>query len=284
LRQEVLKIKKIKNMSIIHNIISKKPIEISKLNTLVSDIDGAMCENRGEGTCYFWIDGKSTRGFEITLEQDSIEVRNMILSNRYDYELTNKIIAKILSLTDGIIINEDEEERTNHPVFDNDKITQTEIKDCELVCTLSKEHHVSINGPIRNVHFGKRMYKEFESLEGEQLKNKMFDLILTVNYQIPNFERGNILQVGDSKDNQKIMKVLSNDTDYILDKYDYILLYVPDRPIMITNDILNTMLPSNWTLMDEYTVIAPVTDQSEWEKLLANAKKHDLWESFNNNK
>ena len=49
---------------------------------------------------------------------------------------------------------------------------------------------------------------------------------------------------------------------------------------MITNEILNTILPSNWTLIDEYTIVAPSINQSEWKKLLTHAKKYDLWESF----
>ena len=274
-------------MSIVHNIIGKRPIDMSRIDTFVSNIDGAICENRGEKTYHFWIDGKSTRGFEITLERDSIEVRNLVLSNRYDYELTNKIVTKILSLIDGIILNEEDEECVRYPIFDNDKITETEIQDCECVYILSKEHDVAICGPIRDVHFGKRMYKEFESLKGEQLRNKIFNLILTVNYKLPLFEPSGIMRVSSPENEEKIMKFLSEETDYILGKYDYILLHNienSEKPIMITNEILNKILPPNWTLIDEYTIVAPSINQNEWKKLLTNAKKYDLWESFMENR
>ena len=173
-------------MSIIHKIINKHPLDTSKLDTFVSSIDGAVCENRGYGVFYFWVDGKSTRGFDITLEPNFIEVRNMVLSNRFDYDLTNKIVSEILIQADGIVINE-EEGIAYPPLFDNRRISETEIHDCEIIHTLSKENEIAIDGTVRKVHFGKRLYKEFESLKGEQLKNKMFDLILKVNYQIPNF-------------------------------------------------------------------------------------------------
>jgi hypothetical protein len=269
-------------MSIIHNLINKRPLDISRLNSFVSKIDGAAYEDRGNGIFYYWIDGKSTRGLDITLEQGFIEVRNTVLSNRHDYDLTNKIVAEILSLTDGIIFDESEEQVSSLPVFDSNRITETEIRDCELIQTLSKEKNdIAVYGPIRRVHFGKRLHKQFMELNGEQLKNKMFDLILTVNYQIPNFECGNIMQVGNSEEDRKIMKLLTNETDCIIDKYDYILLNIPDKqPIMITNEILNSMLPSNWKLVDEFTIVAPITGESEWDKLLANAKKHDLFNDF----
>jgi hypothetical protein len=273
-------------MCIIHSIIGKRTLDVSKLNVFVSTIDGATYQDRGEGVFYYWMDGKSTRGLNITLEKDCIEVRNMVLSNRYDYELTNKVIEEILTLTGGTILDEGEEQITDFPIWDNEKIAETEIRDSEVILTLSKEHEVSIDGPIRKVHFGKRLHKNFEPLKGEQLKNKMFDLVLYVNYQIPNFEKGNIMRVGNSKDDQKTMKVLASDTNYIIDKYDYILLFVSEgqQPIMITNEILNTMLPSNWKLVDEYTVVAPITNEKEWDKLLTNAKKHDLFENFMNRK
>ena len=159
-------------MSIVHNIISKRPLDISRLNTFASRIEGAICENRGEGTYYYWIDGKSTRGLNITLKQDLIEIRNMVLSNRYDYELTNEIVTEILSMTEGVILNEDEEVEINNPIFVNNKISENEIHDCEVIQILSKEHDVAIDGPIRKVHFGKRMFKNFKSLQGEQLKKK----------------------------------------------------------------------------------------------------------------
>lgn len=272
-------------MSLIHNIITKRPLDISRLNSFVSTIDNAMFENRGEGTYYYWIDGKSTRGFDITIDGELIEIRNTILSNNHDYELTNKIVQEIKMLTDGIIINEDEEQVNILPLFDNNRITETELRDCELIQTLSKEHEdIAIYGPVRKVHFGKRLYEVLSLHKGQQLKEKMFEIIQTVNYKLPDFEYGNIMQVGNNEEDKKIMKLLTNNTNYIIDKYDYILLNTTkEKPIMITNEILNSMLPSNWTLVDEFTVVAPITDQDEWNKLLENAVKYDLWDNFRKN-
>lgn len=135
------------------------------------------------------------------------------------------------------------------------------------------------------MHFGKRLYEQFKALKGKQLKEKIFDLILTINYRIPNFSYGNILSVGNTEDDKKIMQLLTNKTDCIIDKYDYILLHTSDKqpPIMITNNILNTMLPSNWNLIDEFTIVAPITDKNEWNRLLKNARKFDLQNKYRNN-
>jgi len=269
-------------MSVIHNILTKKSLDISNLNDFVSTIDNATFEDRGEGVYYYWIEGKSTRGFDITIDGDTIEIRNTILSNKPDYDLTNKVVEKILKLTDGLILDEDEEQVETLPLFDNDRIIETELRDCEVIQILSKENEdVAIYGPKRKVHFGKRLHDSFKHLSGQELKEKIFDLIIKVNYQIPDFDYGNIMQVGNTEDDKKIMKLLTNKTDCIIDKYDYILLHTSDeKPIMITNEILNKMLPSNWTLVDEFTVVAPMTSEDEWEKLLTTAKQYDQFDTF----
>ncbi len=269
-------------MSLIHNIITKRPLDISRLNSFVSKIEEANYEERGEGTYYYWIEGKSTRGFDITIDGEIIEIRNTVLANRYDYEITDKIVGEIIKLTDGIILDEEEEQVKALPLFDNNRISETELKDCELIQTLSGQHEdIAIYGPTRIVHFGKRLHNAFKELSGQQLKDKMFEIILTVNYELPNFEYGNIMQVGNTENDKKTMKLLTNKTDYIIDKYDYVLLNTLDeKPIMITNEILNSMLPSNWTLADEFTVVAPITSEDEWQNLLETAKQYDQFDTF----
>ncbi|HMO63015.1 MAG TPA: hypothetical protein PKC39_08710 [Ferruginibacter sp.] len=168
------------------------------------------------------------------------------------------------------------------PIFDNDTIANTEIHDCETIQLLLREREdFAIYGPIRKVYFGKRLYEHLKGLKSEQLRDKIFDIILTVNYQLPNFEYGNIMEVGNSDKDRKIMKLLTNKTNCIIDKYDYILLDISEKElIMITNEILNTMLPSNWKLADEFTIVAPITDENEWMKLLTTAKQFDLWNDY----
>ena len=269
-------------MSVIHNILTKKALDILELNNFVLTIDNATFEDRGEGVYYYWIAGKSTRGFDITINGDIIEVRNTVLSNKSDYDLTNKVVEKIINLTGGLIFDEDEEQIDTLPIFNNDRIIETELEDCEHIKILSKEiEDIAIYGPIRKVHFGKRLYNTFKHLSGQQLKENMFDLIVKVNYQIPNFDYGNIMQVSNSNDNKKIMKLLTNETDCIIDKYDYILLHISDdKPLMITNEILNKFLPSDWTLVDEFTIVAPMTSKDEWDKLINTAKEFDQFDTF----
>lgn len=272
-------------MSLIHNIIIKRPFELSELDEIVLSIDGVRLQNRGEGTFYLWVDGKSSRGIDVTFEQGFIEIRNTILSNIYDYELTNKIVKELLIKSEGILLNEDNAEVSNFPIYHKDLINEIELHDSNVINSLLKAgEDITIYGPIRKVHFGKNLYHDFKKLKDKALKERMLDLILTVNYQIPNYEYGNVMQIGDSEEDKKVLKLLTNEADCIIDKYDFILLNTNDeRPIMITNEILNTMLPSNWVLVDEFTIVAPLTNQEEWKELLSKAERFDMWEEFRNN-
>lgn len=269
-------------MSLIHNIMAKHSLDIERLNNFISKIDNAIIEWREAGIYYYWIDGKSTRGFDISITDNIIEVRNTVLSNSHDYEMTNQVVAEILNLTGGILLGEDEEPIDSLPLFKSDKIKEMEIMDCVHVRFMSKEYgHIAIYGPVRKVHFGTRLYETYKKLNDQQLVKKMFDLIVKVNYEIPSFDYGNIMEVGNAEDDKEIMKLLTNKTDCVIDKYDYILLHTPEQiPIMITNEILNTMLPSNWVLVDEYTVVAPITSTVEWNNLLNKARGYDLYDNF----
>ena len=260
-------------MSIVHNIITKSHFNFNDLNRVLLSHSEIKFENRGENIFYYWINKKSTRGVNLSINEDSIEIKNTVLSNKHDYQLTNLLVSKILPLTNGTLINENEEQILSFPLFNDDKIAEIEIQDCKMIYYFTKDNNITIYGPIRKVHFGKRLHEQFKKLNEEQLKNKMLDLIIEVNYRIPDYDYGDIMKMKKSKKDTMILKLLTNRVNCIIDSYDFILLNTSkEEPIVITNDILNAILPSKWELIDEYTIVAPILEQREWAELLDNAK------------
>ena len=260
-------------MSITHYIKAQEALNLEQLNTLILSISNISYEKRSPESYYYWIDKKSTRGVDITLESNSIEIRNTTLSNSYDYDLTNQILDIITSVTKGTVFNESDEQVINFPIFSDEKITQIEIYDCEMAQKLSQKlGNLTIFSPIRKVHFGKELHEKFKDLNGYKLKEEMFNIILKVNYQIPNFEYGDIFQFGEQENNKKLIKILTNESNYIIDKYDYIALNIVNgQSIVITNEILNSILPANWVRVNEFTIVAPILSSSEWNQLLIKA-------------
>lgn len=259
-------------MSIIHHIKPKKPLDLEELNNFAEEQEEICIENRGEGIYYYWVDQKSTRGFDITLENNEIEVRNTIMSSRADYELTDILVKQILKMTSGKIYDEDGEAINDFPLFDDEWINERERQDCQTVHIPSKDHgEIAIFGPKYKVFFGERLHHEFDLMSKENRTRKMLGLIKKTNYDLPDYGYGNVMETT-IEDEKKIMKLLTNKTNYIIDKYDYILLdREPDAPIIITNEILNNILPEKWTLVDEFTIVAPRLNDADWQQLLRNA-------------
>lgn len=270
-------------MSIYHYIIPRNEFSFETLNKKISQTENTVYEERGNKCYYYWIKNKSTRGVDVTIVENKIEIRNTVLSNSFDYELTNILIEKILEIADGTITNDEEETIKTFPIFNKNRITKIEINDCKIISLLSSTNKdIAIYGPIRKVHFGIATAKQLEQFKDIALRDKMFEIIKYVNYSIPNYEYGTIMEVG-SEENKKIIKLLTNEVNCIIDKYDYILLQNDNpevMPIFITNEILNSMLPSNWNLIDEFTIVAPIISYEEWQDLKLKAQLVDQFDKF----
>lgn len=271
-------------MSIYHYIIPKSEFSFEELNKKITQAENTVYEERGDNVYYYWIKNKSTRGVDVTILENKIEIRNTIMSNSFDYELTNFLIEAIIEISVGTIIDEEEETIETLPVFNNNRIAKREINDCKIISLLSSTNNdIAIYGPIRKVHFGIATAKQLKQYKDVVLRDKMFEIIKYVNYLIPNYDYGTIMEVG-SEENKKIVKLLTNQVNCIIDKYDYILLQNdnPERmPIFVTNEILNSMLPSNWDLIDEFTIVAPMTSDEEWQVLKSKAQLVDQFDKFN---
>lgn len=55
-----------------------------------------------------------------------------------------------------------------------------------------------------------------------------------------------------------------------------------ERQIVITNDQLNTILPAQWKLLDDYTVLAPPLPDKDWLAFRLEAAKMDLYDKVFN--
>src|SRR5690606_28838808 len=269
-------------MSTIHKVITENKLDINYLFELIqkSFDSEIICEERGSNVYYFWVKEKSTRGMDITLEDYGVEIRNTGLSNKADLMLTNIITENILKLVNGELINEDDEKITQFPLYSEIAIKDIMKNEARTIFILSRENNeIAIFGPIRKTYFGRKTYEALAKYEkdGFLLSQKIEELILKSQYHLPDYGYGNILQA-ENGENPLILKLLTNKTDYIIDKYDYILVEQEGKnPIMITNDDLNKILPASWSLIDEYTVVAPIAPEYEWEELVKRAKNYDTF-------
>lgn len=275
-------------MSIIHNIKTKSTLDFNILNEIIEKtIENVRIEYREENVFYYWLDQYSARGLNVSIEDDNlIEIRNTIMSNKSDYILTNKIVELILNQLSGVVSDEEDNIIAKFPLFDDKIIEELELRDTNVIFTISKNDDVTINAPNSIVNFGSRLYKELSTLSKEIRKDKIYEIIHNCQYNIPNYSYGNRIQIEtkESKDPQ-ILKLLTNDVDCLIDKYDKIMLHCDEgNPIMITNKILNSILPQQWILYDEYKIAAPRLPNEEWELLKKRALELDIFNDFSKKK
>lgn len=285
-----------------HYIETKIPFDFDQLkNTVVRANQSIQFEQREENLCYFWLDKTSTRGVEVSFENGFVELRNTVMSNEADFQLTNSLAEAICSLFQGQLFEkyfgEDDEDDFDEdeairlvpadlPVYTQQQMVEKQQQDTHILRAIITQRGAPITlfGPIRKTHFGVDFMNAFKDNTLEELVAIMHNRIKKVNYRLPDYGYGNIMETGEG-DNIKTLKLLTNKTNCIIDAYDYILFRNgQDAVIAITNDVLNTILPESWKRVDEYTIVAPILPDDEFNILIANATPYDCMQELNANR
>lgn len=258
----------------------------SFIQHIAEEIEHVEYQKRADNLCYLWFTETSTRGVDISIEENElIEIRNTVMSNNADYILTNIIADAICNVYEGTLLTIDDDYEYNDDELDDDvlklmakelpvytdeyieKVVHDDTKTLKAFIN-SQKTTMTVFGPIRKTHFGVDFMNSFQNKSIEELTAIMHEYIQVVNYNVPNYSYGNVIATGEGE-NQKTLKLITNEVDCIIDKYDYILFQIDEETIYaITNNDLNTILPKQWKRVDEYTIVAPKLNRVEWKNLL----------------
>jgi hypothetical protein len=176
-----------------------------------------------------------------------------------------------------VLKNEENELVKELPLYSQEMIAAYQNQACNTLQLLTvKGHDVAVFGPIRPVHFGPNWAERFQSSTGQELENVVFNTILHVNYNLPDFNQGLLREIKTETGETKSLQILDNSEGVVISKFDFIGLIdgTEEKLILITNKILNDILPFDWHLIDEYTVAAPQLEEDEWQELLRDAIPH----------
>jgi hypothetical protein len=267
-------------VSVIHNIIPKFPVKITAFHKQLKDTTENLQFRKKESTYYYWIDGKSTRGVDVTFEKKSIEIRNTILSNEADFELTNKIARNLLIHSDGIIINEENEICSSNILFTQEKMDKNKQTTYNLLMLLlARGEEVTIFGPNFGIVFDNSLYEHLK--KSEEPLNEVFDIILWSQYHLPDYEFATVMKA-ENPDNEEefyYYQIISNEENRLIAAFDYVLLVADnsDENILITYDTLCKIHPPQWILRHDKIFVAPKLNDLDWDDLLKIAAQYNLY-------
>lgn len=219
-------------------------------------------------TYQFYSHPYSTRGVEVTEENDGYEIRMTACCNAKDYILANTIALKIKQDTNAQFYNEDDKEIYVGSLFDDLAIAQNTYKDVEILQELLKqEKEIGLFGAVREFSMGKVFGKKVIELTGDKhaIAYKFSKLFLNCQYPSDEFAAfENLMQVTRNDGEVVLLQNYYNTHSMIIEKVHTVLFTLNDRTIYLNPKHLVQFLPNSWQLLDEYTIAAKQLSNEEW--------------------
>ena len=264
-------------------IMTNKKIDMKKtISSLFDDYKNIVIEEN-DNNIFYYLYGNSTRGVDVTIEKDFINIRNRVLSNRADYFLSGKLTYYLASLTESKIIDEGDNIILLENLKTTDEGEKTFFRDVDSVSILLKNDTeiIEFPGPTRSVFIGKDVYNKYKDENGNLDPEKVQELFLTILYGLPDFLNSPSLGADSNEANGKIikLKMILPNYDLIIQDYDYIVVGKEDSILLDINGI-KSILPDSWVIVDEYTIVAPQLEAKEWNKFLEKSKKINCYDEF----
>lgn len=256
---------------------------------LQSRIAMLKAEQRAEEGFYFYQDKQSTRGVDFWKENYGYELRTTILASPADYEIVKWILVYFLTFAKEATYVSDEDESIKKDEVVEFATSGSFEADANLIKLIIENNSETITfyGPKGEFYIGSNVLQKLES-QKDGWHQKLSDLILQIQYQFPVSENDTVMQMGD-ENNKKIVKLVVRNVDYVLKQFDYLIFTKIENSnnfddfIFITNEVLNQHLPDMWTLLDEYTIVAPALTNSAYSELFAKLAPYDCKKELKKN-
>lgn len=264
-------------MSHTYTVTTNKRIDIADLISELRQKRIAAYAIDRSPTYQIFEDRYSTRGVEITEEDYGYEIRMTVLANSNDYLLCNQIAFILCNNLNGTLTDEEGNEKFIGTLFYDLDISERINSDIETTFALLREgHNIDIFGPIREFSFGERTRKKALELQGDKhaIAYKLSKMILACQYPPENFiPFSNLLKVRDQEGEEYYVQVLTNSKDMVIEKVkEYAVASDTDEKIFLKPEQLISILPDEWELLDDYTILAKQLDEENWQKFAENAK------------
>lgn len=278
-------------MSKVFNIITSEEIVKEDLfHTINYEIPNLKGEIKSEEGLYFYSEGSSIRGIDFWKIDEGYQVTINGLSTRDDYKIAAIIIQYFRKMQKHGFFKDLKYTLDGEP-YSSQKAWSRELEkdydfdeNAKMIRVISEldNNVITIFGPTRQAHIGPYTLKRIGAGK-PGWKQRLHAHLLRIMYKLPENESDTVLAMTKENGEEVILKLIAENVQYVIGKYDYILFTTEDEldlenMIVITNDILNQNLHENWKRIDDYTIVAPRLNKEEYAEYVSRLKKYDCKE------
>jgi hypothetical protein len=274
-------------MSTIYTIKTNTKIEFKDIfDNLIKNYSNLSAYEEDDKNVFFYLNGISIRGVYIKNIKTGFEIKSNVLSNKQDLILTNDILKYVSEKTNGKIFGEENNLLSGNELINKNELENNFERDLETVFTLIKETGDTIEfpGTTRSFFIGKKLYSTYNDFSKNMKIEVLQKIILNVLYGLPDYYECSPMGA-QSKQDDKIIKLksISSDENYIIQDYDYIMIENTKNDkeiIMISKEKIYNILPKNWNIVDESTIVAHKLSQNEWNDFINICIKENCYNEF----
>jgi hypothetical protein len=223
----------------------------------------------------------STRGVELSEVNDRYMLKMNFLASVDDYILCNYMAHIICKKFDGILVDEEGKRRRIGKLFNEMKMNEYIKSEAEKLFTLLKNgNEIEIVGTVRPFSIGKRTRDKVLLLKKEKYEYekalKLTELILACQYPPPMFiPYCDMMENMVNNEKVYFAQVLSNKHNVVIEKVRkyFISEIYGNISIELTIENIIKIMPPEWELLDECTVLAKKLPQDKWNNFVEAAKQ-----------
>jgi hypothetical protein len=276
-------------MSYYIKIEKNKPVKygellnsLSKEEVMIAYSSEEMLDTPIDKYYKFLIPGKSSRGVQVGLSENSFEIIINVFCSREDYYLATEIAANLSKLTESEI------EPEQSPIENRDKFSAEEFKTyfnqkwVEENCMagisafrhiIKKDGTITIAGCYRNVYLGRELLSRYENekttISDEELYDHFIRIIRMIQFIPGNIYVPNEFEVTEKDGSKWRYITLMHDKEQVVRKSEFVLLFLSkEEYLKVPFMDFQKYCKENFNRLDEEQYIMPKYNKMEFLKLM----------------
>jgi hypothetical protein len=234
---------------------------------------------------HLYTPGISTRGVELCHAGDAVKVRLLACSAPEDYELGLRLVRVLAELA-GAPVRPDDAGELAAGELDGRygaewAAGQIASAAGALAALVRERGQVTMRGPVREFHVGRRLLAELDEQDGEKFPERLLDAFRRSQYVDPErYYEANPVEVAAS-DGRRTLEVVvwaPSSIGYLFSPVDYVFLMAREQDggdmLVVPFDAVPEIAGDRCVFLDERQLLVEPVGEEEWSGLSERAESH----------